>query len=167
MMCSRWCAWSWLWHTRAGHHAECAVLCSDREYFGGSSRPLREYSDNWAVRFNSLKRLFRLMTGYYADVLHQPTTAIDVPNLQAIAQDFDLNESLIMCRLAIALAVQSEKNQSIIERIRKLADPDQHALMHAIEQVRTACIRCKYISHILVGDVEIHGGSCSQRREHD
>lgn len=95
------------------------------------------HSDNWALRFNSLKRLFRLMNQYYTDVLHQPTTAIQVPNLQAIAQDYNLDEALVLCELTIAIAVQSEKNKSVIERIQKLNDGDQHALMKAIEQVRT------------------------------
>ncbi|EJD53364.1 HOOK-domain-containing protein, partial [Auricularia subglabra TFB-10046 SS5] len=107
----------------------------DAEYFGKISRPAVHHADNWALRFNSLKRLFRLINQYYADVLHQPATAIQVPNLQAIAQDYNLEEMLIMCRLTIAIAVQSEKNKSVIERIQKLNDGDQHALMKAIEQV--------------------------------
>ena len=93
------------------------------------------HADNWALRFNSLKRLFRLMNQYYADVLHQPTTAIQVPNLQAIAQDSNVAALLVLCRLTIAIAVQCENNKEIIERIQRLTETEQHALMKAIEQV--------------------------------
>ncbi|KAH7107452.1 HOOK protein-domain-containing protein [Auriculariales sp. MPI-PUGE-AT-0066] len=108
----------------------------DADYFGKISKPAVHHADNWALRFNSLKRLFRLMNQYYADVLHQPTTAIEVPNLQAIAQDYNIEDTLALCRLAIAIAVQGEKNKSVIERIQTLNGDDQHALMRAIEQVR-------------------------------
>lgn len=77
-----------------------------------------------------------MITQYYADVLHQPTAALDVPNLQAIAQDYNIRETLVMCRLTIAIAVQSETNKAVIERIQQLSETDQHALMKAIEQAR-------------------------------
>ncbi|KZV94081.1 HOOK-domain-containing protein [Exidia glandulosa HHB12029] len=108
----------------------------DAEYFGKVSRPAVHHADNWALRFNSLKRLFRLMNQYYTDVLKQPTTSIQVPNLQAIAQDYNLDEALVLCQLTIAIAVQSQQNKSVIERIQNLNDGDQHALMKAIEQAR-------------------------------
>lgn len=75
------------------------------------------------------------MTQYMSDVIRQPTTALDVPDLQAMAKDNDVVATLAMCRLAIAIAVQSEKNKEVIERIQKLGQEDQHYLMKAIEQV--------------------------------
>ncbi|KIJ69596.1 hypothetical protein HYDPIDRAFT_79794, partial [Hydnomerulius pinastri MD-312] len=75
------------------------------------------------------------LTQYFADVLQKPTSGLEVPNLQAIAKDHNLSATLIMCRMTIAIAVQSEKNKEIIERIQKLNEGAQHHLMKAIEQV--------------------------------
>ena len=75
------------------------------------------------------------MTQYFAEVLHQPTNALDVPDLQAIAKDHNITAILIMCRLTIAIAVQCEKNKEIIEKIQSLTESEQHSLMRAIEQV--------------------------------
>lgn len=108
---------------------------SDADYFRQPTRPSAQPSDNWVLRFSSLKRLYRLMTQYFSEVLHQPTGALDVPDLQAIAKDYNVNATIIICRLTIAIAVQCENNQVIIERIQKLSESEQHSLMRVIEQV--------------------------------
>jgi protein HOOK3 len=111
------------------------VGASDEEYFRQSGRPSTQLSDNWVLRFSALKRLYRLMTQYFADVLQKPTSGLDVPDLQAIAKDRNVTATLIMCRITIAIAVQCEKNKEIIEKIQGLSETDQHYLMRAIEQV--------------------------------
>ncbi|ETW85647.1 hypothetical protein HETIRDRAFT_379686 [Heterobasidion irregulare TC 32-1] len=107
----------------------------DAEYFRQPTRPSAQPSDNWVLRFSALKRVYRLMTQYFSDVLRQPTSALDVPDLQAIAKDHNVASTLLMCRLAIAIAVQCEKNKGFIEKIQGLSETDQHYLMKAIEQV--------------------------------
>jgi protein HOOK3 len=97
--------------------------------------------DNWPLRFTALKRLFRLISQYYTEVLRQ-TSAIDVPDLQSIAKDYDVDQTLALCRLTIALAVQSSQNQKIIDGIQQLKEDDQHALMRAIETV------CAFPAHL-------------------
>ena len=114
------------------------LLPSDTEYFRQPSRPSAQPSDNWVLRFSSLKRLYRLMTQYFSEVLHQPTSALEVPDLQGIAKDYNVNATLIMCRLTIAIAVQCENNKEIIERIQRLTESEQHSLMRVIEQVSAA-----------------------------
>lgn len=85
------------------------------------------------------------MTQYFSDVLHQPTGALDVPDLQAIAQDSNVLALLVMCRLTITIAVQCENNKEIIHRIQRLLEPEQHALMKAIEQVCRCVVRfCRW-----------------------
>ncbi|KAH7927726.1 HOOK-domain-containing protein [Leucogyrophana mollusca] len=106
----------------------------DADYFRQTSRS-STLSDNWVLRFSALKRLYRLLTQYFADVLQKPTSGLEVPDLQAIAKDHNVSATLIMCRITIAIAVQCEKNKEIIERIQKLNESDQHHLMKAIEQV--------------------------------
>lgn len=112
------------------------VSSSDTDYFRQPSRPSAQPSDNWVLRFNAMKRLYRLMTQYFSDVLNKPTSSLDVPDLQAIAKDHDVASTLMMCRLTIAIAVQCEKNKDFIEKIQGLSETDQHYLMRAIEQVR-------------------------------
>lgn len=112
--------------------------CSDAGYFPQPTRSASQPSDNWVLRLGSLKRLFRLISQYFADVLHQPTHALGVPDLQAIAENFDIAQTLTICRLTIAIAVQSSKKKDVIERIQQLNEADQHALMRAIEEVSIA-----------------------------
>ncbi|KAJ6513784.1 HOOK protein-domain-containing protein [Mycena vitilis] len=107
----------------------------DAEYFPQSTRPSVQPSDNWVLRFSSLKRLYRLMTQYFADILQKPTSGLDVPDLQAIAKDHAVQATLTMCRLTIAIGVQCEKNKQFIDKIQGLSETDQHYLMKAIEQV--------------------------------
>ncbi|KAF8919520.1 hypothetical protein CPB85DRAFT_812128 [Mucidula mucida] len=107
----------------------------DDEYFRQSPRPSTEPSDNWIICFGALKRLYRLMTQYFSDVLQKPTSGLDVPNLSAMAKDHDITPILIMCRMTIAIGVQCEKNKEFIEKIQGLNEADQHTIMKAIEQV--------------------------------
>lgn len=81
------------------------------------------------------------MTQYITDVLHQPTSALDVPDLQAMAKDHNAAAALSMCRLTIVIAVQCENNKDIINRIQMLSEMEQHALMKAIEGVSVYPIR--------------------------
>ncbi|KAH9951485.1 HOOK-domain-containing protein [Amylocystis lapponica] len=124
----------------------------DTDYFRQPSRPSAAPSDNWVLRFSSLKRLYRLMTQYFSDVLHQPTSALEVPDLQAVAKDHNLSATLIMCRLTIAIAVQCEKNKEIIEKIQSLTESEQHALMRVIEQVMA---KVKVKEHTSIGEVSM------------
>jgi len=75
------------------------------------------------------------MTQYFSDVLGQPTDALEVPDLQAVAKDYNVPSTLIMCRLTLAIAVQCDKNKEFIEKIQGLSEANQHHLMKAIEQV--------------------------------
>lgn len=106
----------------------------DADYFRQSSRQ-PALSENWILRFGALKRLYRLITQYFSDVLQKPTSSLDVPNLSAMAKDHDIAATLIMCRLTIAIGVQCERNKEFIEKIQGLSEVDQHTLMKAIEQV--------------------------------
>ena len=108
----------------------------DTEYFRQPTRPPAQLSDNWVLRFNALKRLYRLLIQYFSDVLNQNTSALEVPDLQAMAKDHSVKDTLIMCRLTISIAVQCEDNKHIIDKIQSLTDTNQHYLMKAIEQVR-------------------------------
>ncbi|KAJ3355007.1 hypothetical protein HDU83_004178 [Entophlyctis luteolus] len=97
-----------------------------------------ETGDNWVLRFNGLKKTYKLITSYYEEVLGQPyVRTLNAPNLTAIARDDDSAEALVLATLIIALAVQCENNQTFISRIQTLGQEQQHALMLAIEQTIT------------------------------
>ncbi|KAJ7197265.1 hypothetical protein GGX14DRAFT_188666 [Mycena pura] len=108
---------------------------SDADYFRQSTRPSAHPSDNWVIRFSALKRLYRLMTQYFADVLQKPTSGLEVPDLQALAKDHAVLPTLAMCRLTIVIGVQCERNKQFIDTIQGLSETDQHYLMKAIEQI--------------------------------
>ncbi|GJJ12471.1 hypothetical protein Clacol_006713 [Clathrus columnatus] len=116
----------------------------DENYFRLPSRPASQLSDNWVIRFAALKRLYRLITQYFAEVLHQPSSSLDVPDLQAISKDFELEATLILCRLTICIAVQSEKNKEVIDRIQLLSETKQHILMKAIEKLTNVEVMSKF-----------------------
>ncbi|GAV99992.1 HOOK-domain-containing protein [Lentinula edodes] len=107
----------------------------DPDYFRPTTRFSAQDSANWVLHFSSLKRLYRLMTQYFSDVLQKPTSGLDVPDLQAMAKNADDTATLVMCRLTIAIGVQCEKNKEFIDKIQGLSQVDQHYLMKVIEQV--------------------------------
>ncbi|KAI9446612.1 HOOK-domain-containing protein [Lactarius indigo] len=111
----------------------------DAVYFPPNSRTVQEPepsdNDNWVLRFNSMKRVYRLMSQYFSDLIGQPTDALEVPDLKAVAQFNDVPSILSMCRLTLAIAVHCDKNKEFIEKIQGLSEANQHHLMKAIEQI--------------------------------
>ena len=75
------------------------------------------------------------MTQYLTDVQQRSSNSLDVPDLQAMAKDYNLTATLEMCRLTIAIAIHSEMNKETVERIQRLSEDHQNSLMKAIEQV--------------------------------
>ncbi|GAA5915042.1 uncharacterized protein JCM6883_004222 [Sporobolomyces salmoneus] len=125
------------------------LLDIDQEYFGplkagmGNRKALRE---NWVLRFNGLKRLYKLLIRYFEDVLSSSTTELHTPNLQLVAkggetrnseteESSSLDEVCKLIGLVLALAVQSERKLEFIETIQGLEEWVQRELMYSIEQV--------------------------------
>ncbi|KAG1643051.1 hypothetical protein G6F44_004215 [Rhizopus delemar] len=94
-----------------------------------------ESTGNWVVRFNNQKKLHKLITRYFEEIVGQDPEYLPNVNLTAIAKDADLHELLLMCQLVIAIAVQSDNNRTYIEMIQALSQKSQHALMVSIEEV--------------------------------
>ncbi|KAI8799731.1 HOOK protein-domain-containing protein [Cladochytrium replicatum] len=114
------------------------VLCDiDPNWF----RILRNLDpgDNWVLKFNNLKKVYKLIIGYYEEVLGQSTVALAhnaaQPNFTAIARDMDEGELVKLAQLVLGLAVQSARNQMYIEKIQSLDEDAQHAIMLGIEEV--------------------------------
>ncbi|KAJ2553730.1 hypothetical protein IWW35_001671 [Coemansia sp. RSA 1878] len=109
----------------------CAEI--DRQWF--KSIRSADIGDNWVLKLNNLKKLYKLVTRYYEEVLGYPAANLGEPNLSAIAKNEDGHELLKLCHLVLTLAVQCERNQVYIGKIMSLGEDDQRCLMVAIESV--------------------------------
>ncbi|KAJ2048601.1 hypothetical protein IW146_000973 [Coemansia sp. RSA 922] len=109
----------------------CAEI--DRQWF--KSIRSADIGDNWVLKMNNLKKLYKLVTRYYEEVLGYPTSNLAEPNLGAIAKNEEADELLKLCHLILTLAVQCERNQVYIGKIMSLGEEDQRSLMVSIESV--------------------------------
>ncbi|KAJ2611081.1 hypothetical protein H4S08_003322 [Coemansia sp. RSA 1365] len=109
----------------------CAEV--DRQWF--KSIRSADIGDNWVLRLNNLKKLYKLVTRYYEEVLGYPASSLAEPNLSAIAKNEEPEELLKLCHLILTLAVQCERNQVYIGKIMSLGEDDQRSLMVSIESV--------------------------------
>ncbi|KAJ2365350.1 hypothetical protein IW150_006235, partial [Coemansia sp. RSA 2607] len=109
----------------------CAEI--DKKWF--KSIRSADIGDNWVLKMNNLKKLYKLVTQYYEEVLGYPASNLAEPNLSAIAKNEDPEELLKLCHLILTLAVQCERNQVYIGKIMSLAEDDQRSLMVSIESV--------------------------------
>ncbi|KAJ2638460.1 hypothetical protein GGF40_001649 [Coemansia sp. RSA 1286] len=124
--------------SRVGLLGECADRAVqdkllDRQWF--KSIRSTDIGDNWILKMNNLKKLYKLVTKYYEDVLGYPASNLAEPNLASIAKNEDPEELLKLCHLVLTLAVQCERNQVYIGKIMSLAEDDQRSLMVSIESV--------------------------------
>ncbi|KAF9970893.1 hypothetical protein BGZ73_006260 [Actinomortierella ambigua] len=90
--------------------------------------------DNWVHKYNNLTKLYKLVTRYLEERLGQSVASLEPPNLNAIAKEGDSVETLKLCALLIAVAVQCERNNVYIQRIQTLPHEAQAALMYSLEQ---------------------------------
>ncbi|KAJ1752854.1 hypothetical protein LPJ79_000841 [Coemansia sp. RSA 1821] len=109
----------------------CADI--DRQWF--KSIRSADIGDNWVLKLNNLKKLYKLVTKHYEEVLGYPVANLTEPDLSAIAKTEDPDELLKLCHLVLTLAVQCEQNQVYIGKIMSLGENDQRCLMVAIESV--------------------------------
>ncbi|KAI7866470.1 hypothetical protein BDF14DRAFT_848687 [Spinellus fusiger] len=122
-----------------------------------------ETASNWVVRFNNQKKIHKLITRYFEEILGQDPEHLPPVNLSAIAKDADLHEILLVCQFVIAIAVQSDNNRIYIEMIQSLSQKSQHALMVSIEQVMShfndseqPTSRLSHVSGVSHKSMEIH-----------
>ncbi|KAL2911966.1 hypothetical protein HK105_208576 [Polyrhizophydium stewartii] len=96
---------------------------------------------NWVLKFNSIKRLYKLITSYFEEFLGQNISSIGIDGhqLQQIAEG-EPELVLKLSHIVIALAVQSENNQRFIAKIQSLSQYDQHELMLAIESIMSTVV---------------------------
>jgi len=94
-----------------------------------------ENTQNWVVIFNRLKKIYSLVSGYYAEELGQSIIKVESPNFNAISKSKDTTEILKFAQLILVLAVQSEKNKEYISKITSLNQANQQWIMISIEEI--------------------------------
>ncbi|ORX53352.1 hypothetical protein BCR36DRAFT_24943 [Piromyces finnis] len=100
------------------------------------SQPVEnESSENWVVIFNRLKKIYGIVSGFYAEELGQSIIEIESPNFNLIAKNKDTTEILKFAQLILVLAVQSEKNKEYISKITSLSQANQQWIMISIEEI--------------------------------
>lgn len=92
-----------------------------------------DVGDNWVLKINNLKKLHKLVSRYYEEVLDRDSENLPAVNLGAISKDADVRETIKLCQLVICIAVMCNKNQIYIGKIQSLSQSAQHALMLSIE----------------------------------
>jgi len=90
---------------------------------------------NWVVIFNRLKKIYSLISGFFAEELGQSIVEIDAPNFNLISKNKDTREIIKFAQLILVLAVQSEKNKDYIQKITSLNQGNQQWLMISIEEI--------------------------------
>ncbi|KAI7873563.1 hypothetical protein K492DRAFT_138875 [Lichtheimia hyalospora FSU 10163] len=89
----------------------------------------------WVSRLSNQKKIHRLITRYFDEVLGQDPEQLPSIDLNAIAKEANHYDLLLMCQLIVAIAVQSDNNRVYIDMIQSLSQKSQHSLMLSIEEV--------------------------------
>jgi protein HOOK3 len=113
-------------------------MLSDAKWFR-VSKPT-ESGDNWVLRVNNLKKIHKMLTRYYDEVLNLSTANLTSPNLNAIAKENNIDELINLCKLIVTAAVQCERRQTYIVEIQRLEPEVQQVLMLSIEEVMAVVV---------------------------
>ncbi|RKP03752.1 hypothetical protein CXG81DRAFT_23587 [Caulochytrium protostelioides] len=92
-----------------------------------------DISENWVLRFNNVKRLFKLLSSYFEEVLGHDTTYLEAPNFTLMARDQSEDEALKMAQIVVAAIAQSDNNHDFVNHIQTLDASYQAAIMMSIE----------------------------------
>lgn len=123
------------------------MACSDEKHFQAlKSIDLR--ADNWVLRFNGLKKVWKLMGAYFGDRgLSLTALGSETPNLTAIAKGQKSMDLERLIKPVVVLCIQSEQNELYVSRIQRLDHAAQHSMMLAINQVRPKGCTCSVNPH--------------------
>ncbi|CAO3700605.1 unnamed protein product [Rhizopus stolonifer] len=94
-----------------------------------------DIGDNWVFKINNLKKLYKLISRYYEDVLGYSFSRFPSINLTVIAKEADPHELLNLCKFIIYIAVLCAENKRYIQIIQQLSPMSQQQLMHLIDEI--------------------------------
>ncbi|KAI7904541.1 uncharacterized protein BX663DRAFT_530098 [Cokeromyces recurvatus] len=94
-----------------------------------------DVGDNWVLKINNLKKLYKLVSRYYEEKLGISFSKLPEVNLNAIAKDADTREIIQLCKYILYIAVCCPNNSEYIQRITQLSSISQENLMHFIDEI--------------------------------
>ncbi|ORE06936.1 hypothetical protein BCV72DRAFT_206441, partial [Rhizopus microsporus var. microsporus] len=92
-----------------------------------------DVGENWVFKINNLKKLYKLISRYYEDVLGYNFSNFPLVNLNAIAKEANFHEILKLCNFVIYTAVVCADNEKYIQKIQQLSPQSQQQLMLLID----------------------------------
>ncbi|KAG1051929.1 hypothetical protein G6F43_005899 [Rhizopus delemar] len=93
-----------------------------------------DVGDNWVFKINNLKKLYKIISRYYEDVLGYNFSRFPPVNLNAIAKESSPHEILKLCKFVLYIAVLCADNEKYIQKIQQLSPMSQQQLMHLIDE---------------------------------
>nr|XP_031860001.1 uncharacterized protein CI109_004608 [Kwoniella shandongensis]KAA5527073.1 hypothetical protein CI109_004608 [Kwoniella shandongensis] len=108
----------------------------------GISSTASSSSENWVLRMNTLKRLYRLLLSFPLPPPHAQSLALSTlpePPFSTIAKSSKTAEGtkglIQICRLCLAVGVWGPGNEKVISKIQRLKEEHMAELMKSIEEV--------------------------------
>ncbi|KAA1111482.1 hypothetical protein PGT21_001382 [Puccinia graminis f. sp. tritici] len=96
-------------------------------------------SEVWVLRFTSFKKMYKLIVRYFEEEIRKSTKNFKNPNLQKIAKDGDVSESISLCMIILTMATLVQPDVHV-PKIQALPTWAQTALMVGIETVSSQLI---------------------------
>ncbi|KAG2190096.1 hypothetical protein INT46_005088 [Mucor plumbeus] len=93
-----------------------------------------DVGDNWVLKINNLKKLYKLVSRYYEEVLDMSFTNLPEVNLNAIAKDSDPRGIIQLCKYILTIAVMCSDNLKYIQNIQLLSEGSQNHIKKFIEE---------------------------------
>lgn len=104
-------------------------------------------SEAWVLRFTSFKKMYKLILRYFEEELRKrPKEELSVPNLQKIAKDGDLDESVSLSMLILTLSTLVQPDLHV-PKMQSLPTWAQTALMVGIESITHSLQSLDQASH--------------------
>ncbi|RCH90407.1 hypothetical protein CU098_004405 [Rhizopus stolonifer] len=94
-----------------------------------------DVGDNWVLKINNLKKLYKLISRYYEEKLGVSFSKLPEINLNAIAKDSDPHEIIQLCKYVLYIAVCCPDNSQYIQNITQLSNASQENLMFFIDEI--------------------------------
>ncbi|OBZ87543.1 Protein Hook 3 [Choanephora cucurbitarum] len=94
-----------------------------------------DVGDNWVLKINNLKKLYKLIDRYYEEKLGISFKRLPEVNLNAIAKDANATEIIQLCKYVLYIAVCCPDNTQYIQSITQLNSVSQENLMFFIDEV--------------------------------
>lgn len=112
----------------------------DPQYFL-DELPERNPSDHWVTKWQNLKHLHKLLTGYIRkqyDNDEIPPGLDPSPDLKAISESNSLKETNKLLKLLLIAAISSPNAETYVTTLQKLSTPTQEGLKNIIEEAHNS-----------------------------